>query len=240
MESIDILTGQHITIKYEPASIVQRLLAIFLDFLFMGVYLSALIYILVVLLKINIDIFQLDAVSIVFGILCLPILCYHVLFESLMNGQTPGKFIAKIRVTNIDGSTPNFVSYFLRWILLPVDLLYGIGALLIIFTKNHQRLGDLAAGTTVVKLVPSSAKYNFDPLFNEFSEDYQPTFPQVETLTEGQIRFISQLLEKPSKEPTVIHSIDELALKIKQKLNIETKMGSRDFLEMVVRDYSYY
>jgi hypothetical protein len=181
--------------------------------------------------------------TIVFSLLYLPILFYHLAFETLMNGQTPGKLILKIRVTHIDGSTPNFLSYFLRWVLLPIDLLPygGVGALFIIFTKNHQRLGDLAAGTSVVKLVPSSAKYNLDNVFNEFATDYKPTFPQADALTEGQIRLISELLENPSNEWTVTHSIDELAFKTKQKLHIQTKeMDSRIFLETVVKDYNYY
>jgi len=242
MDSINILTGQHITIQYESASIVKRMAALLLDYLFMFAYVIALLFIIGFLSGKGVNISQWDAASIIFGILCLPVLLYHVVFESIMNGQTPGKVIAKIRVTNIDGSTPNFLSYFLRWVLLLVDLqpvFYGgVGALLIIFTKNHQRLGDLAAGTTVVKLTPSSAKYNLDQVINEFPADYKVTFPQAESLSEGQIRLISELLENPTdEEMNITLSIHKLAFKIKKKLNIETKMNSRVFLETIVRDY---
>ena len=236
MESIDIVTGQHITIKYEPASVAKRMLAIFLDYLFMVAYMLA-VYFLNDLLG------DRDISSVVIWLCFLPIIFYHLAFETLMNGQTPGKFITKIRVTNVDGSTPNFLSYFLRWVLLPIDMLPygGIGALCIIFTKNHQRLGDLAAGTSVVKLLPTSAKYNLDSVFNEFVSDYKPVFPEAEALTEGQIRLISELLENPSKEWTVAHSIDELAFKTKQKLHITTKdMDSRLFLETIIKDYNYF
>jgi len=242
MDSIDILTGQHVTIKYESASIVKRMAALLLDYLFMLAYVIALLFIIGFLSGKDVNISQWDVAFIVFGILCLPVLFYHVVFESLMNGQTPGKVIMKIRVTNIDGSTPNFLSYFLRWVLLLVDLqpvFYGgVGALLIIFTKNHQRLGDLAAGTTVVKLTPSSAKYNLDQVINEFPADYKVTFPQAESLSEGQIRLISELLENPTdEEMNITLSIHKLAFKIKKKLNIETKMNSRAFLETIVKDY---
>jgi uncharacterized RDD family membrane protein YckC len=244
MDSIDILTGQHITLKYKSASIASRMLALLLDYIFMFAYFFALVVIAIILTDNNIDIFKWDISTIIFGILCLPILFYHVVFESLMNGQTPGKVIAKIRVINIDGSTPNFLSYFLRWALLLIDLqpvLYGgVGAFLIIFTKNHQRLGDLAAGTTVIKLTPSTEKYNLEQVFNEFPTDYQPTFPQAESLTEGQIRLISELLENPSEETTIALSIHNLAFKIKKKLNIETKMNNREFLETIVKDYHFY
>jgi len=243
MDSIDILTGQHITIKYESAGIVKRMFALLLDYLFMGAYAFTLIIIISVLSDNGVNIFQQNVAIIVFGIFCLPVLFYHVIFESLMNGQTPGKLIVKIRVTNIDGSAPNFLSYFLRWVLLFVDMqpaIYGgVGALLIIFTNNHQRLGDLAAGTTVVKLRPSSAKYNLEQVFNEYPTDYQPTFPQAESLTEGQIRLISELLENSSDEMNIVLSIHQLAAKIRKKLNIETKMNSRVFLETIVKDYQF-
>ena len=242
MDSIDILTGQHVTLKYESASIARRMLALLLDYLFMIAYVSALFFIFYVLDE-EINVFQrISVVRITLIILCLPVLFYHVTFESIMNGQTPGKVIMKIRVTHLDGSTPNFLSYFLRWVLLLIDLqpgIYGgVGALLIIFTKNHQRLGDLAAGTTVVKLTPASAKYDLDHVVNEFPADYKPTFPQTESLSEGQIRLISELLENPTdEEMNITLSIHKLAFKIKKKLNIETKMNSRVFLETIVRDY---
>ena len=233
MESIDILTGQHVTIKYEPASVAKRMLALLLDNIFMTAYISAIVYV-------YFEAMGKSDPSLVFSLFFLPIFFYHLAFETLMNGQTPGKIITKIRVTNIDGSTPNFVSYFLRWVLLPIDfwICYGgIGAMFIIFTKNHQRLGDLAAGTSVVKLIPYSAKYNLDSVFNEFSTEYQPVFSQAEELTEGQIRLIVELLENTSKET---RSIDNLALKIKEKLHIETKMDNRLFLETIIKDYNFF
>lgn len=241
MDSIDILTGQHVTIKYQPANIVQRMLALLLDFLFMTTYLTALFFIYDTLL--DIDLFEGDTISIViFGIFSLPVLCYFVFFESILNGQTPGKIILKIRVTNTDGSTPSFISYFLRWLLFPIDMIPygGLGALLIVFSKNHQRLGDLAAGTTVVKLNSASQKYDLDDLLADFDTDYQPVFPEAEMLTEGQIRLIANLLEDPSSESKVEDSIEQLADKIKEKLNVKSDMGNRTFLQTIVRDYTYY
>ena len=237
METIDILTGQHVTIKYEPAGITKRMLAIILDNVFITIYFLALLFIFFGIFDVH-GIFEGSPLTILFIILCLPVVFYNVTFEVVMNGQTPGKYITKIRVTNIDGSTPNFVSYFLRWVLLPVDLLPygGIGAMFIVLTKNHQRLGDLAAGTTVVRIAPSSAKFNLDNVFYEYSTDYNPVFPKAETLTDGQIRLILEMLEKPYNA----HSIEQLAAKIKEKLRIDTTLNDRDFLETIIKDYNYY
>ena len=57
-----------------------------------------------------------------------------------------------IRVVKLDGS-PSIGSYLLRWLLFIVDgpLTSGLGIFVILLTKNNQRLGDLAAGTMVIK-----------------------------------------------------------------------------------------
>ena len=239
MESIDILTGQHVTIKYEPASVVQRMGALLLDYFFMFLYAIVLIYASFSPLK---NTFGENTSFFVLGILFLPVLCYHVLFESLMGGQTPGKAILKIKVTNVDGSTPGFLAYFLRWVLLPIDMFPygGVGALCILFTKNHQRLGDLAAGTVVVKTATTSSKYTLNNDFYEFEDTYRPTYKEAEQLTDGQIRLISDLLQNPANDEEVEYAMAELANKIKQKLNIESKSEDRVFLETIVKDYNYY
>ena len=237
---MDILTGQHVAIKYEPANVVQRMLSLLLDYLFMIAYVIALFF---VADAIGFDFWEDETMGIlIFAFFSLPILLYHVFFETILNGQTPGKIILKIRVTHVDGSVPNFVSYFLRWILLPIDMIPygGLGALMIVFTKNHQRLGDLAAGTTVVKLIPAKQKYDLDDMSYGVETDYQSVFREVESLTEGQIRLITDLLENPLDESKVEDSIEQLAEKIKEKLNIESKLDDRTFLETIVRDYTYY
>ncbi len=241
MESIDIVTGQHVTINYEPATIIQRMTALLLDYIFMGIYLVILFFLSFYFL--DKKIVEPDSFFfILLGILSLPAICYHVMFESLMGGQTPGKIIAKTRVTNTDGSTPGFAAYFLRWILLPIDsFIYGsIGLLTILFTKKHQRLGDLAAGTIVVKIMPSASKINLDNILQELPQSYIPTYKEVEQLTEGQIKFVSELLLNPENQSSVEESIDEIALKIKNKLHLESSLSNRRFLETIVEDYHYY
>ena len=238
MESIDILSGQYVTIKYEPASVVQRMWALVLDYIFMGLYALALFFVYNILA----DISDITTAFVVAAILSFPALCYHVLFETLMAGKTPGKVILRIRVTNVDGSTPEFLSYFLRWILLPIDMFPygGIGALCIVFAKNHQRLGDLAAGTTVVKTFIKSSLNDLNDEFYEYKDNYQPTFKGVDVLTDGQIRLIADLLQNSMRDRAVTDALGELAAKIKRKLNVESQLSDRHFLELIVRDYNYY
>lgn len=240
MESIDVLTGQHVTIKYQPASVVQRMLALLYDFIFIALYFAALSFIYFRILEV--DIFEENTMDIViYTIFCLPAICYHLFFETIFHGQTPGEMLLKIRVSNLDGSTPNFVAYFLRWLLLFIDIIPygGLGAMLILFSKNHQRLGDLAAGTTVIKAIPAS-QFSIDEMFDHIDEKYQPAFREAEMLTSGQIRLISDLLEDPSDQGKVEDSIEQLTIKIKEKLHVQSDLDDRTFLKTIVNDYFYY
>jgi uncharacterized RDD family membrane protein YckC len=79
---------------------------------------------------------------------------YFTLFEAFWNGRTPGKRIARIRVIQRSGRAiglfesmaRNFVRY-----IDQIPFFYAVGAIAIFVTRDHQRLGDLAAGTLVVR-----------------------------------------------------------------------------------------
>jgi len=238
MESIDILTGQNVVIRYQSATILQRIGARLLDYFFIFAYLFSVFYFFFIVFKSH-SYSKLSAV--IFILLWLPALGYHFIFESMLAGKTPGKMIVKIKVTNNDGSISGIGSYFLRWILSPVDLFFSgsVGILFIILSKNHQRLGDMAAGTIVVKTDPSLA-FDLDESYYVFPDDYEPAFIHVDRLTAGQIAFITNLLLDPKNKSAVNNSIVELANKVKAILNVESNMDERKFLETIVRDYNYY
>jgi uncharacterized RDD family membrane protein YckC len=100
---------------------------------------------------------------------------YYVLFEVLGGGRTPGKHATGLRVVRTGGSPVTFVRSMLRNIVRIVDTLpafYFVGMVTIFITNNNQRLGDLAAGTLVVRdrhgdrrhgEAPSAATVAYDP-----------------------------------------------------------------------------
>ena len=74
-----------------------------------------------------------------------------------MNGQSVGKRILKIKVISLDGSQPSIGQYFIRWLFRLVDfaLTAQVGGLICVaVSKNKQRIGDIVAGTTLIKTVP--------------------------------------------------------------------------------------
>jgi uncharacterized RDD family membrane protein YckC len=83
---------------------------------------------------------------------------YFLLFETLWGGRTPGKRMTQIRVVGEQGTGVGWRESVLRNLLRAVDTLpagYLIGVLAMIFSPRGQRLGDLVAGTLVVRDRPT-------------------------------------------------------------------------------------
>jgi len=82
---------------------------------------------------------------------------YFILFETVWNGQTPGKKIFNLRVVRDGGYPVTFLASATRNLIRLADFLpmaFAAGALSVFFHAQYKRLGDLAAGTVVVKERP--------------------------------------------------------------------------------------
>ena len=78
---------------------------------------------------------------------------YHPILEAAMHGSTPGKRTAGVRLMTLEGFTPGIGSILIRNIFRLIDSLpgvYTVGLTVAIFTRNHVRIGDIAAGTVLV------------------------------------------------------------------------------------------
>lgn len=79
---------------------------------------------------------------------------YFTLFEAFWNGRTPGKRLARIRVIQRSGRPIGLLESMARNLVRYVDQIpffYAVGIITMFVTRQHQRLGDLAAGTLVVR-----------------------------------------------------------------------------------------
>jgi uncharacterized RDD family membrane protein YckC len=79
---------------------------------------------------------------------------YFTLFEAFWNGRTPGKRVARIRVIQSSGQAIGLFESMARNLIRYVDQIpffYAVGVITMFATRQHQRLGDLAAGTLVVR-----------------------------------------------------------------------------------------
>lgn len=94
------------------------------------------------------------AVAIFFVFVFLLWFAYDVAFETLAAGRTPGKRWVGLRVVKVSGSPVGFMASAIRNLLRIVDSLpgaYGVGMICVLVTRLNQRLGDMAAGTVVVR-----------------------------------------------------------------------------------------
>ena len=78
---------------------------------------------------------------------------YHPVLEVALRGRTPGKRIAGVRLVDRDGGAPGAAALLIRNVFRVIDsfpLLYGVGLTAAFATREHVRIGDLAAGTVLV------------------------------------------------------------------------------------------
>lgn len=100
------------------------------------------------------------AVVIFFVLTFLISFAYDVAFETLAAGRTPGKRWVGLRVVKVGGTPVGFMASAIRNLLRIVDSLpgaYGVGMICVLVTRLNQRLGDIAAGTVVVRDRPRPA-----------------------------------------------------------------------------------
>lgn len=189
METVRIETAQNVALQYEVATIVDRGLAVLIDWLLLAGYTIAL---LLLNEKAGLD-WPSWAEVILFGF---PWTFYHLLSELLMDGQGLGKRARSIKVVCMDGGQPGIGHYLLRWVLRLVDSLFFLGAVVILFSGKGQRLGDIAAGTTVVSLKRRLTLA--DSLVLDLPPGHVPTFPDAARVTDEQARLIKEVLANAS------------------------------------------
>lgn len=233
-----IVTGQFVRINQTPASLGHRMAAQLIDWGIELVWLFAGLWLIGIIEDVVSNSIMTRMAYVV--LLFVPIIFYSLLWELLNHGQTPGKQLIKLRVVKTDGSSPSLGALVMRWLLWIADgpTLGFLGIFVMLVTRNHQRFGDMAAGTMVIKL----ASYNKISVtldeFDHLSPDYKPFYPQVADLSLEQVNLITQALKGHPADPHVA----ALADKVRQVLAIThvRETNSYDFLERVARDYQFY
>ncbi|MGY0040080.1 RDD family protein [Pedobacter sp. NJ-S-72] len=166
---------------------------------------------------------------------------YHLICEIFFNGQSPGKKkLMKIKVISLDGGQASIGQYFIRWLFRLVDFwLSGqVGGLLCItLSERKQRIGDLVAGTTVIKTVGRTTleQIAFEPV----EEEYIPVFTNVHQLNDQDMELIHEVLTTYYKTAHY-ELIYAMADKIKMRLGVSLPAGMHElaFLNTIVKDYN--
>lgn len=234
MEQFQIETAQNISIHQNTAHLGERMLAYIIDSFIIWVY---VVLMFLLLITMNIDFEDMWALYLVLN---LPAFLYYVLLETFMDGKTVGKSLVHIRVVKLDGSKPNFSSYVVRWVLRIIDVALssgGVAVLTILLRGKGQRVGDIAAGTTVISEKKRvSIK---DTLLSDLPEAYIPKFPQVTIFKDREMQTIKDLYTsaKRNGDHNVIVSLSD---RIKKVTGITTELRAMDFVDIIIKDYSFY
>jgi len=154
---LNIETPELVSIEMPVAGIGSRFIAIVVDYL-IWTALGVVFSLIAVVIFASLSVFGKMSANWVFGIVLIVVFLFHwgyfTLFEAFANGRTPGKRVAKIRVIHRSGRAISFVESLARNLVRFVDYLpslYAVGIVAMFFSRQNQRLGDMVAGTLVVR-----------------------------------------------------------------------------------------
>jgi uncharacterized RDD family membrane protein YckC len=228
MDTIKIRTTQNVEVEYAIASIGDRILAYLVDG---AIYLGWIIVFALVNVYVGLS-------GVWFILALLPIMFYHLLCEIFLNGQSLGKRALDLKVVKLSGHAPSVGDYLLRWVfrLLDITLFSGFVAIITIAINNKgQRLGDIAAGTSVIKTTPVRRRNSFQV---KLEDNYQIVFPEVAVLSDKDMALLRKLLFKAIQYKNEV-LLSRIAERTKEVMEVRPKMNDRDFLKTVIKDYHH-
>ena len=234
-DRLQIQTAQNVALAVAPAGLGERILAWIAD--------SALWLGYALLVGWALGQGGVDAGWLFLLVVILPVLLYHPLFEVFFDGQTPGKRLLKIRVARLDGAQPTLGQYVLRFLLRFLDVTLTSGTVAVVavgVTQRSQRLGDLAAGTTVIR--QRRRVRLSEVLYPPAPPGYEPMVPQAEALSDADVRTLRAVLVRLriSKRDRRSQALADRAKQaVEAKLGLEpSPLEAPAFLETVVRDHT--
>ena len=234
----DIITGNFVCIEQTPASVGERIAGRIIDIIAVTAYAYT---VTVFLQNTNWRPESTAAILLYLFAIYLPALAYTFLAETLFNGQTLGKYIMRTRTVMADGSSPTMGALLLRYVCELVDIWFGcIGLVFIAATRRHQRLGDMAAGTMVIRKEDMSRMHLTLSEFGYARRGFKPTYECAAKLSPRQADILRRTLYEKTNPADAY--IGRLAAKVCRTLDIPEDAAAgngREFLHTIYYDYMY-
>lgn len=177
--TLEVRTPESIAFSYELAGLGSRFLALMVDQVIQILTLIAIIVGLLLALtrvprilgphaasNVNEKLAQSLGIAIAVVIVFAIFYGYFIVFEALWNGQTPGKKLLGLRVVRDGGYPIDFGASLIRNLIRVGEQLVGyylLAAISAVISPENKRLGDLAAGTIVVRDARLSAPRSLTP-----------------------------------------------------------------------------
>ena len=247
-------TPENIEFAYDVAGIGSRFLAAIVDTLLIG------LAEVVVLIVLGLVISSLDlsggasgSLLVALGALLTFVILwgYYIAFELLWSGQSPGKRVIGLRVVHEGGRPITFVGSAVRNLIRIVDFLpffYGIGVIVMFVDRRARRLGDLAAGTLVVKerrgvtLESLTEGAVAPPISAPGVPTPQPTLSNVALLSDQDYNLIQEFLRRRDElgRDARARLGVQLAGGIQARLGLPQGGDAERFLQYVATEYQLF
>lgn len=171
-----IVTPEAVVLEFETAGLASRLLGAFVDAVIQLVLLFVVLFAAFGLGEAGVD-FGGFAAALLYVLVFLLLFGYPTAFETLWRGRTPGKAALGLRVVTIEGGPIRFRHAAVRAILGLFDKYVGsglVGVVAVLTTRRDQRLGDLVAGTIVLRersgaRAPAAVRFSPPPGLEAFT-----------------------------------------------------------------------
>ncbi|WP_432403044.1 RDD family protein [Wukongibacter sp. M2B1] len=167
MNTVKITTPENIEVEYRLAGLGSRGAAAVIDLLIQALAISVILITIIVLHIDPQELFDEYGGWFVGGVIILVWLItygYFIIFEMVMNGMTPGKKLLSIRTLRNNGEPITIKHSIIRNLFRIIIDNYGVGVILIFFSKQHKRAGDYLGSTMVVvvekKDIPMALEMN--------------------------------------------------------------------------------
>lgn len=220
-----IRTSDNVGVGYETAGIASRFCAVLLDTVLQAVIAFVAVLLLSALAS------SVGGAAVVAVLVFLPffvMVAYYVVAETAGAGRTPGKRMLGLRVIRADGSAPGFNEALVRNIVRIVDLL-GPGPVAMFVDERSRRLGDLAAGTVVVRerrVVPHLAPPPIPVLMR--TPDAGPAIDGVERLGQTELGALRAFLSRPGLTAEQRHHVAvQMAQRLYERLGLAENAPER-------------
>ncbi|MEW6470061.1 MAG: RDD family protein [Bacteroidota bacterium] len=238
-QSIEIVTTQNVPIVYELAGLRDRALAFLLDSLIIwgGILVFGLLFLAA-------GLWDEDSVIFYWFFIAIPIFFFYTpLMEILNDGQTVGKMALRIKVVKLNGREVSLGDYLMRWVFRSIEIYFcagSIASMMVSSSDKGQRLGDLLANTTVIRLQPRLNMTMSDLQRINTKENYQPRFPEVRKVSEEDMLLVKHVLERFQKFSNNAHkqALIETAEAMARQLHLDKAPNNKvEFLKVLLRDY---
>ncbi len=236
-----IATGESVAFSYELAGAGSRFFAVFID---MAIQLAVVVLVVVVLgLVLRIGPHPahlaaatkfgnavLTAIAVVAGFMLF--FGYFIVFEWRWQGRTPGKKLLGIRVVRDGGFPLDFTSSVIRNVVRLVEVglgFYAVSAVATLLSPLNRRLGDMAAGTIVIR----DNRFERRPELPDYEPERETDDPLVAALTQAQRDLVRRYAERrPSLTPEHRRAVAaEIAATVRPRLTTSfDHLGDDDLL----------